>query len=176
MADAGDANLGHGIDAFTTQGFYQGSANNNTIGGLAANSPLQVSGSTIYFATKSAQELASMPVATLQALIAQPQQPTQSGFGDTLGIGAGLTTPVTAGYFAPGTTPSVTTNFDAWWAPLKSGLSLSYQVANRTQDTSTTPGRTRPRCRCRMPPSTMTAACRFRFPSRAATGCRGCTW
>jgi hypothetical protein len=134
VADAGDGNLGHGIDAFSPQGFYQGSANNNTLGGLSWNSPLQVSGSTIFFATNGGYELASMPIATLQALVAQPQQPTQYGFGDTLGIGAGLTTPVTAGYFAPGTTPSVTATFDPWWASLKSGLSMSYQVVNRVQD------------------------------------------
>ncbi|HXW33534.1 MAG TPA: discoidin domain-containing protein, partial [Acidimicrobiales bacterium] len=134
VADSGDANWGHGIDAFSTQGLYQGSASANTLGGPEGGSPLQVVGSTIYFATYSG--IGSISLSNLQALVSQPQQPTQFGFGDTLGIGAGLSTPVTAGYFPPGTEPTVTAGFDAWWAPLKSTLTLSYEVVDRVQDTT----------------------------------------
>ncbi len=49
---------------------------------------------------------------------------------DTLGWGAGLATPATGNYFAPGTTPAVDATFDPWWTSLAGHLELSYSVEN----------------------------------------------
>ena len=132
VADAGDPTEGHGIDAFSTQGYYRGTASNSTVN-VGGPSPLELVGTTLYYIDGSS--LASISESNLAALVAETAAPVQGGFGDTLGIGAGIVTPATAGYFAPGTTPAVSATFDPWWETISSHLSLSYQVMSSTQIT-----------------------------------------
>ena len=54
----------------------------------------------------------------------------------TLGIGAGLTTSATAGYFPSGTTSSVMASFDPWWESYPDPLDLSYWAASSDQVTA----------------------------------------
>ena len=67
--------------------------------------------------------LAEIPLSTVQDYLAAPHPPTGA-----LGWGAGLSTPVTANYFPPGSTPQVTANFDGWWTADAPQTSLAYQV------------------------------------------------
>jgi len=87
-------------------------------------------GSTLYFQggpvfNDAGDNISSITLATLQAELGAVHRPS-----DTLGWGAGLTTPATGNYFAPGTTPSVDATFDSWWASQASHLSLTYSVEN----------------------------------------------
>ena len=121
------------IDAFSTQGFYQGSTPNTNVS-TAWFSPLQVSGSTVYFADDSnGGSIYSMSTSALAAEVALPQAPTQNGFGDALGMGAQVTTNATGGYYPSGSMPELTASFDPWWSAYASSLTLSYQIASQEQ-------------------------------------------
>jgi len=71
----------------------------------------------------------------LNALAAQPQKPAE-GFGNVLGIGAGLYTPATGGYFPSGSPPRIEAVFSPPWAAHARDYELSYQIADRSQITS----------------------------------------
>ena len=73
-----------------------------------------------------ADTVSTFTLASLQAYLNAPHNPTNS-----LGWGAGLSTPVTDNYFAPGTTPSATATFDAWWLAEASHLTLTYTVRDQ---------------------------------------------
>ena len=75
-------------------------------------------GSTFYFQSGppfngAADAISSFSLASAAGL---PRRAIQAP-SDTLGWGAGVTTPATGNYFAPGTTPVVDATFDPWWAP-----------------------------------------------------------
>jgi len=71
----------------------------------------------------------------LAALAAQPKKPAE-GFGNVLGIGAGLYTPATGDYFPSGSPPRVEAVFSPPWAAHARDYELSYQIADRSQITS----------------------------------------
>ena len=106
------------------------------LGNLSANEPLYYDATTQALIFGNSSGVASVPLSGVQALVSSPAPPTQDGFGDTLGVGAGLTTSATAGYFPPGTTPSVTASFDPWWASYPDPLELSYWAASGDQVTA----------------------------------------
>ncbi len=119
----------HTIEATSPQGFFQASTSFNST--LAVGSGYaSLIGSTVYFVggptfNTPADDISSVPLATLQAYLGAIQAPD-----DSLGWGAGLATPATGNYFAPGTTPSLEATFDPWWTSVASGLQLSYSVEN----------------------------------------------
>ena len=55
---------------------------------------------------------------------------------DSLGWGAGLSTPETGNYFGPGQTPTVDADFDPWWAGDAAHLQLDYSIENEGTLTS----------------------------------------
>ncbi|HXX89182.1 MAG TPA: IPT/TIG domain-containing protein, partial [Acidimicrobiales bacterium] len=57
----------------------------------------------------------------------------ETTYSNTLGTGAGLSTPEPGNYFAPGTTPQVSATFTAAWAAQAPQLSLAYSIASSTQ-------------------------------------------
>jgi hypothetical protein len=136
VADSGPSQYGHGVDLFTTTGIYEGDASTSALGNLTAGSPLYYDTTDQALIYQNAGGIASVSVSGVHALVTSPSAPTQNGFGDTLGIGAGLSTNATAGYFPSGTTPSVTADFDPWWASYREPLELSYWVANQGQVTA----------------------------------------
>ncbi|MDA8340702.1 MAG: glycosyl hydrolase, partial [Actinomycetota bacterium] len=136
VADDGWPSYGQGMDLVAENGLAPQIVPDSTLGNVSTNSPVAVVGSTVYFANGNGSQIASTTVADLEALAAAPAAPLQGGFGDTLGIGAGLSTPQAANYFAPGTTPSITATFQPWWSSLAPQLDLSYWVAGRSQYTS----------------------------------------
>jgi hypothetical protein len=136
VADPGASNDGHGIDLFTEDGVYEGAASTSALGGLSTGSPLAYDPSTGSVIFLNDRGVASMPIGALHDLVRDPAPATQNGFGDTLGIGAGLTTTVAAGYFPPGTTPAVTASFDSWWQAFADPLELRYWVASGPQLTA----------------------------------------
>ena len=71
--------------------------------------------------------MSTFSLTSLQAYLAAP-----AAAPDVLGWGAGLSTPATGEYFAPGVTPKVDANFDPWWVAESSQLSLAYSVENQT--------------------------------------------
>ena len=95
-------------------------------------------GSTFYYQSgqpfnSAADAISSVPLATVQAFLGSAQAPT-----DSLGWGAGLSTPATGNYFAPGTQPSVDATFDPWWVSAAAHLELTYSVENTTSLTAET--------------------------------------
>ena len=129
------ADGGHGIDMFSNTGVFEGEAPSSKLGVVTPESPLYydpTSQSLLFF---NSTGVVSVPLSSIQALVEAPASPLQ-GLGDTLGIGAGLSTGVTAGYFAPGGAPTVTASFDPWWRYYPDPLALSYWVADSTQVTS----------------------------------------
>ena len=136
VADDGWPSYGQGIDLFQQDGLSPQIVPDSTLGNVSSDSPVAVVGSTVYFANDNGSQVASTTVSDLEALAAAPAAPIQGGFGDTLGIGAGLSTPEAANYFPAGTAPSVTATFQPWWSSLSSQLDLSYWVAGRAQYTS----------------------------------------
>ncbi|MGH9105826.1 MAG: discoidin domain-containing protein [Acidimicrobiales bacterium] len=123
-----------GIGVFTSTGVYEGDAS----GALGV-----VPGSNLYYDRQRRALIysghagvESVSLAHVQALLRSPSAPTEAGFGDALGVGAGLSTPVTAGYFPPGTRPSITATFDTWWRSYPHALALEYWVADGHQVTA----------------------------------------
>jgi hypothetical protein len=119
----------HSIEATSPAGFLKGTT---TLGGSLAFGGwgLALVGSTLYFQSgppfnSAGDAISSVSLATVGAYLAAIQTPTNS-----LGWGAGLTTPAQGNYFAPGTTPSVDASFDPWWTAVAPGLELSYSVWN----------------------------------------------
>ncbi len=133
------------LEATSASGYLEGSttfgtndlgAGNLTLGG----GNLYLEGTTLYFqeAVSNTNVIASVSLATLDQYLDSPQAPA-----DTLGWGAGLWSPVTGNYFAPGTTPTVTADFDPWWVADASHLQLAYSVENTASlDAGTVPAPT----------------------------------
>ncbi len=118
------------IEATSPQGFLQGST---TLGDTLAFGGwgLSLVGGTLYFQSgppfnAGKNVISAVPLSTVQAFLAADHVPANS-----LGWGAGLTTPVVGNYFGPGQTPSVSAKFDPWWTARSSHLTLSYSVENR---------------------------------------------
>ena len=91
---------------------------------------LALVGTTFYFQSGppfngAADAISSFSLATLQSFLGVAQAPTNS-----LGWGAGITTPATGNYFPTGTTPVVDATFDPWWVTIAGHLQLSYSVEN----------------------------------------------
>jgi hypothetical protein len=85
-------------------------------------------GSTFYYQSgppfsTNGDSISSFSLATLGAYLASIRPPSNS-----LGWGAGLSTPATGNYFAPGVTPTVVASLDPWWASVAPRLTLSYSV------------------------------------------------
>ncbi len=57
---------------------------------------------------------------------------------DSLGWGAGLSTPEVGNYFAPGETAAVDANFEPWWSEDASHLDLDYSIENQSTLTNET--------------------------------------
>ena len=55
---------------------------------------------------------------------------------DSLGWGAGLSTPEVGNYFAPGQAATVDANFDPWWSEDASHLDLDYSIENHAPSTT----------------------------------------
>jgi hypothetical protein len=121
----------HTMEATSPKGYLEGTT---TLGGALdfGGWNFTLEGSTFYFQSgqafdNGADGISSFTVATAQTDLGSVQPPR-----DTLGWGAGLATSATGNYFAPGTTPAVSATFDRWWAPVASGLELSYSVEDLT--------------------------------------------
>ena len=97
-------------------------------------------GSTFYYQSgppfsSTSDGISSFTLATLQTYLSAIQAPP-----NTLGWGAGLSTPATGNYFAPGSTPAVVASFDPWWTSLAPNLKLAYSVEDTTSlDAGTIP-------------------------------------
>ena len=107
----------HTVEATSPDGILQGTT---TLGSALdfGGWDLALVGSTFFYQSGppfdgAADAISSFPLASLQAYLSSVQAPT-----DSLGWGAGLSTPATGNYFAPGTTPTVDATFDPWWASL----------------------------------------------------------
>ncbi len=89
---------------------------------------LALVGTTLYFASgppfdSSADTISSVSLATVDAYVTSTHSPR-----NTLGWGAGLSTPATGNYFASGVTPQVDANFAPSWVGDAPDLRLSYSV------------------------------------------------
>ena len=119
----------HTMEATSPAGFLKGSTtlgNGLSFGGWG----FALVGSTFYFQSgqpfnNSGDAISSFTLASVQAYLGAIQAPS-----DTLGWGAGITTPATGNYFAPGTTPTVNATFDPWWTAQAGHLELSYSFEN----------------------------------------------
>jgi hypothetical protein len=124
------ADLLRTIEATSQDGLLAGST---TLGGTLtlAGPNLYLAAGNLYYegGTPFSRDnnVSEVSLNALDAYLAAPQAPL-----DTLGWGAGLDTPVDAGYFAPGTVPQVFASFSPSWARLSSSLVLDYSV----EDTS----------------------------------------
>lgn len=132
VADAGDPNEGHGLDVFTRTGIYEGDVPATALDDLLPSSELFVDARhhVLYFQTSAGIERASTSAVLRHLEAAAPA--TEDGFGDTLGIGAGLVTSRRAGYFPAGTRAVVRARFDRWWASYPDPLALRYWVGDRS--------------------------------------------
>jgi len=125
------------IESTSPQGYLQGTTDlggDLNIGG----SNFYLVGTTVYYQggppfNGGADNISSIPLATLQAYLGAIHVPTGS-----LGWGAGLSTAASGNYFAPGTIPAVSANFDPRWAAHASDLQLSYSVENSSSLNSET--------------------------------------
>jgi hypothetical protein len=122
-----------GIELFTPTGVYEGTA---PLPGFSAGSALYYDRRARGLVYAASGGVYLVKASQLQALVRSPAPPTEDGFGDALGVGAGLSTDATAGYFGPGATPRVTASFDPWWAAYPHPLELSYWAAGAAQVTS----------------------------------------
>jgi hypothetical protein len=136
VADAGPSNYGHGIEIFTADGIYEGAASTSALDNLQSGSPLYYNSADQSLIFLNGNGVASVSLSALRDLVRDPGAPTQNGFGDTLGVGAGITTAATAGYFASGTSPTVTASLDPWWRMFADPLELRYWAASGTQVTT----------------------------------------
>jgi hypothetical protein len=121
----------HTMEATAANGLLKGIT---TLGGnLNFGGPqIFLVGSTFYFQSGppfngAADVIATLPLSTVQSYLATVQQPINS-----LGWGAGVTTPVTGNYFAAGSTPTVDAAFDPWWSTVASHLQLAYSIEDTT--------------------------------------------
>ena len=125
------------IESTSSQGHLQGTTDlggNLSIGG----DNFYLVGTTLYYQggppfNGSADNISSVPLATLQAYLGAIHVPT-----DSLGWGAGLSSAASGNYFAPGTTPAVSADFDPWWAGQAAHLQLSYSVEDSSSLNSET--------------------------------------
>jgi hypothetical protein len=132
----------HTVEATDPSGFLQGAT---TLGGALdfGGWNFALVGSTFYFQSGppfngSADAISSFTLSSLKSYLDAPQVPS-----DSLGWGAGLSTPATGNYFAPGTTPAVEATFDPWWTSVAADLELSYSVENvDSLEAETTPAPT----------------------------------
>ena len=115
------------MEATSPDGFLKGST---TLGGGLAFGGwgFALVGSTFYFQSGppfngSADAISTFSLSSVQSYLTAMQRPS-----DSLGWGAGLTTPSPGNYFPPGTTPVVNASFDPWWAWAAPNLQLSYSV------------------------------------------------
>ena len=107
---------------------------------------LALVGTTFYFQSgtpfhAAGDAISSFSLHDLTAYLNAPQAPSGK-----LGWGAGLETPASGNYFAPGTTPTVYATFDPWWVADAAHLELAYSFWDVGHFTSETP-----------PPSTVVA-------------------
>ena len=119
----------YSMEATSPNGMLKGSTN---LGGALAFGGWNFAliGSTFYFQSGPpfngpADGISSFSLASVQSYLASAQRASNS-----LGWGAGLSTPATGNYFAAGTTPAVNATFDSWWAASSAHLQLSYSVEN----------------------------------------------
>ena len=119
------------IEASTSTGVFEAATN---LGGK-----LQLAGGWLYLVAGRAYvesgaiytadvQVSSIPLASLNAYLAAPQASI-----DTLGWGAGLSTPAAGNYFPSGSHPAVDANFDPWWSEEAAHLQLRYSVWNAAQ-------------------------------------------
>ena len=129
------------MEATSPSGFLRGST---TLGGKLdfGGWNFALVGSTFYYQSGppfdgAADAISSFSLATVGSYLDAPQAPS-----DSLGWGAGLATPATGNYFAPGATPSVDATFDPWWTSQAAHLDLAYSVedvSSLTAETVPTP-------------------------------------
>ena len=126
------ADATRGIHLATPEGYYQGVAPDATLGALTERSWVALIGDRLYFSAggrfNTNQTISWASVADVTAAASAPRAPQP-----VLGFGAGLTTGATGQYFPPGRSPSVTAQFDPWWANVAPSLSLRYTVRERRQ-------------------------------------------
>ncbi len=132
----------HTMEATSPNGFLQGSTtlnNSLSFGGWG----FALENGNFYFQSgqpfnDGSDAISTFSLASVTTFLGARQAPS-----DTLGWGAGITTPNTANYFAPGTTPSVVATFDPWWTSVASSLQLSYSIESvASLDSETVPAAT----------------------------------
>jgi len=132
----------YSMEATAPDGYLQGTT---TLGGALdfGGWSFALVGSTFYYQSGapfngSADSISSFTLASVQSFLSAAQEPS-----NTLGWGAGLSSPATGNYFGPGTTPAVDASFDPWWTADAGHLDLSYSVENTASlDSETVPAPT----------------------------------
>jgi hypothetical protein len=129
------ADLLNTIEATNPDGDFENSTTlgTNSLGGGILNmggSNFDLAGSTFFYQggppfNNAGDNISTFSMTTLTAFLDSSHVPN-----DSLGWGAGLSTPVAGNYFAPGSTPNVTADFDPWWLTQASNLQLSYSIEN----------------------------------------------
>ncbi len=119
------------IEATSPAGFLKGSTD---FGGALAipGSSFALIGSTFYVQSGppfngAAGSISTFTMANLQSYLA-----AVTPAANTMGWGAGLTSPATANYFGPGTVPSVNATFDPWWTTQASHVQMAWSVIPST--------------------------------------------
>ncbi len=132
----------HTMEATSAAGFLQGSTtlnNNLDFGGWG----FALENGTFYFQSGQPFDDGADAISTFSLTSVTDYLDAVQAPSDSLGWGAGITTPATANYFAPGTTPAVDATFDPWWVSEAPTLELSYSVENvASLDAETVPAPT----------------------------------
>jgi hypothetical protein len=128
----GDIYAADPLDTLTvssSSGLLEGAT---TLGGypnFEQNGALFVVGDDLYFDSgqpfSDNSAVVMVPISVVQEYLDAPQAPL-----DSLGWGAGLSTPEPGNYFPPGTTATVTADFASSWTALAPDLELSYSFWN----------------------------------------------
>ncbi len=125
------------IEATSPQGYLQGTT---TLGGSLqmGGSSFFLEGGTFYFQggppfDRSAENISIVPLSVVSDYLHAVSAPN-----DSLGWGAGISTPEPGNYFPAGTTPTLSANFDPWWAEDAGHLEVSYSIEDQSSLTAET--------------------------------------
>ncbi|HLH27339.1 MAG TPA: hypothetical protein VKW77_00405, partial [Acidimicrobiales bacterium] len=123
------------IEATSPQGYLEGTT---TLGGSLqmGGSSFYLEGSNFFFQggppfDRGDENISVVPMQAVSSYLHAVAPPD-----DSLGWGAGVSTPEPGNYFPPGTPPQLAANFDPWWAQDAGHLQLTYSIENQSSLTS----------------------------------------